>query len=88
MVQKAIRGGLTYAVIGGWTGLLVGLGEGASIKDEMLFGATLGGTLGAAFGFLDGLFSIQPARTFHLDAPQGQPKRKIELSPIRIRVRF
>lgn len=89
IVRKTVYGSIRYAFIGGLTGLMAGgFYEGVTVKDQLLYGVVVGGAVGAAFGFLDGLLSVEVGRTFHLSSPKGQPAREIELTPTRIRLRF
>ncbi len=82
IVTKTIRSGMKYGILGGITGLLAGLSfEGSSATDEMLFGILLGGTVGASVGFLDGLLSIERARTFRFEHGDANKKPKIRLLP-------
>ena len=82
IVTRTIRNGLKYSIVGGLTGLLAGWSfEGLSAKDEMLLGALLGGTVGASIGFLDGLMSIERARTFRFEHGDAHKKPKIRLLP-------
>ena len=82
IVTETIRSGMKYGILGGITGLLAGLSfEGLSAKDEMLLGTLLGGTVGASVGFLDGLLSIERARTFRFEHGDANKKPKIRLLP-------
>ena len=82
VVTRTIRNGLKYGILGGITGLLAGWSfEGLSAKDEMLLGTLLGGTVGASVGFLDGLLSIERARTFRFERGVANKKPKIRLLP-------
>ena len=82
IVTRTIRNGLKYSIVGGLTGLLAGWSfERLSAKDEMLFGTLLGGSVGASVGFLDGLISIERARTFRFEHGDAHKKPKIRLLP-------
>ena len=82
IVTRTIRNGLKYSIVGGLTGLLAGWSfEGLSAKDEMLLGTLLGGTVGASIGFLDGLMSVERARTFRFEHGDAHKKPKIRLLP-------
>lgn len=82
MATRTIRNGLKYSILGGLTGLLAGWSfEGLSAKDEMLLGTLLGGTVGASIGFLDGLMSVERARTFRFEHGDAHKKPKIRLLP-------
>ncbi len=82
VVTRTVRNGLKYGILGGLTGLLAGWSfEGLSAKDDMIFGALLGGTVGASVGFLDGLLSIEHARTFRFERDDVNNKPKIRLLP-------
>ena len=82
IVTRTIRNGLKYSILGGLTGLLAGWSfEGLSAKDDMIFGALLGGTVGASIGFLDGLLSIERARTFRFERGDINNEPKIRLLP-------
>ena len=82
IVTGTIRNGLKYGILGRLTGLLAGWSfEGLSAKDELLLGTLLGGTVGASFGFLDGLMSIERARTFQFGHGDANGEPKIRLLP-------
>ena len=82
IVTETIRSGLNYGILGGLTGLLAGWSfEGLSAKDEMLLGTIVGGTIGASVGFLDGLLSIERARTFRFEPGDANNEPKIRLLP-------
>lgn len=82
IVTGTIRNGLKYSILGGFTGLLAGwYFEGLSAKDELMIGALLGGTVGASIGFLDGLMSIERARTFRFEQGDANNEPKIRLLP-------
>ena len=82
MVTGTIRNGLKYGILGGITGLLAGWSfESLSAKDEMLLGTLLGGTIGASVGFLDGLMSVERARTFRFGRGDVNKKPNIRLLP-------
>ncbi len=82
MVTGTIRNGLKYGILGGITGLLAGWSfESLSAKDEMLLGTLLGGTVGASVGFLDGLMSVERARTFRFGRGNADGEPKIRLLP-------
>ena len=54
VVAKTVTNGIMYGILGGVTVFMTGaLYPNRSAKDEMLFGAIVGSTVGAAFGFLD-----------------------------------
>ena len=90
VVSKTVQGGVYYGVMGGVSGLMAGLFyEGVSAKEQMMFGAILGASVGGFFGFLDGLFSLKASKTFHLgslDRKRGQ--RQLEVSPLGVKLRF
>ncbi len=89
VIQKTVQGGIQWAIVGGLTGLMAGaVYEGATVKQEVLYGAVVGGTAGAAFGFLNGLFSVELARTFVLDPPGHPAPHKIEVTPTLVRLHF
>ena len=82
IVTETIQSGLNYGILGGLTGLLAGWSfEGLSAKDEMLLGTIVGGTIGASVGFLDGLLSIERARTFRFEPGDANNEPKIRLLP-------
>ncbi len=87
VVTRTIRNGLKYGILGGLTGLLAGWSfEGLSAKDDMIFGALLGGTVGASVGFLDGLLSIERARTFRFERGDINNEPKIRLLPQQLKI--
>jgi hypothetical protein len=87
--QKTLQSSIYWGLMGGFTGLMSGtFYEGASAKEQMLYGAIVGATVGGVFGLLDGLLSIQPSKTFHLGSLDRSSKRSLEISPTQIRLRF
>lgn len=89
VVRKTLTNGIGYAVIGAFAGLLAGGLENFTVKDELLFGAMIGGSIGAAFGFLDGLLSLEPAVTFRLSPTKKKSSEpQIRITPMRIQIGF
>lgn len=89
ILSKTVRGAIYWGFTGGMTGLMSGFFyEGLSAREQMLYGLVIGSTVGGAVGFLDGLFSIQPGKTFHLGSMDKQNRPRLEISPMQIRLRF
>lgn len=87
--HKTLQSSMYWGLMGGFTGLMSGtFYEGTSAKEQMLYGAIVGATVGGVFGLLDGLLSIQPSRTFRLGSLDRLSKRSLEISPTQIRLRF
>ena len=87
--HKTLQSSMYWGLMGGFTGLMSGtFYENTSAKEQMLYGAIVGATVGGVFGLLDGLLSIQPSKTFHLGSLDRSSTRSLEISPTQIRLRF
>jgi hypothetical protein len=48
----------------------------------------IGSTVGGVMGLLQGLLSLKSGKTFHLGSLDRASKRRLEISPTQIRLRF